>query len=269
MTALAIVGEDATHAALIDGLLKQTLREAALDAGIAWVVDALDAEMPIIEWLGADAVELGRHAVRYFERDKVAKQLKGQHGASMVRGRAVKTHGFIQGRPLGPSAKVWRRALIAVFSDERVEGVIAAEDTDGDPAKLDGLRQAAALFDGALVVCAPHQDAEAWLVLGLAGSPHLTAITRALGFDPTREPHRLTGSPNAAATDAKRVLRRLLFDEDRSGSLTVDELAVHRDACLPSAATIAAQGTDCGIAAFCDAIRRDIAPLFDAALSAP
>ncbi|MCB9528801.1 MAG: hypothetical protein H6701_10495 [Myxococcales bacterium] len=169
MTALAIVGEDATHAALIDGLLKQTLREAALDAGIAWVVDALDAEMPIIEWLGADAVELGRHAVRYFERDKVAKQLKGQHGASMVRGRAVKTHGFIQGRPLGPSAKVWRRALIAVFSDERVEGVIAAEDTDGDPAKLDGLRQAAALFDGALVVCAPHQ-APSVAVLG-AGSP--------------------------------------------------------------------------------------------------
>lgn len=269
MTVLAIVGEDATHATLIDGLLRQTLRDAAHSVDRRWLVDALDEATPVLDWRGTEVITLDTHDVRYFERDGAAKALKRQPLGALVivRGKPIKTHGFVNGRPLGPAAKVWRRALIAVFSDDEIEGVIAAQDTDGTPANLDGLRQVVELFDWPIVICAPHQDAEGWLVLGLGAAERRPAVASALGFCPVREPHRLTASPNHANTDAKRVLRRLLFDDDRSAALTREELAAHLAGCLPNAPTIAAHGSECGIAAFCDGIRDQIAPLFDPALS--
>lgn len=270
MIVLAVIGEDATHAAVVDGLVRQTVRDVAATAGSSWLVDLFDDGYAPLQWVGEQDLSASIAGLRYFNRSDANRLGESLGGSTLLGGRPIKLRGFIDGRSQKGEAHAWRIRLVGVLADDRVAAVIAAKDTDGDPASLDGLRQAAASISGRLViVCAPHQDAEAWLVLGLAGSPHLTAITRALGFDPTREPHRLTGSPNAAATDAKRVLRRLLFDEDRSGSLTVAELAAHRDACLPGAATIKSHGTDCGIAAFCDAIRRDIAPLFDPALSVP
>lgn len=269
MIVLAIVGEDATHAALIDGLIRQTVGDIARARG-SWLADQLDAGSDILAWRGDQTLELDRRIVRFFKRDRAATSVGASRlgGTITVGGRKLKRHGFVGGRPLGESGKIWRDALVAVLSDDAVHAIIAAQDTDGAHAKLDGLRQVVALFRRPIIICAPHQDAEAWLVLGLGDATRRDELTRELGFDPVREPHRLTASPNSASTDAKRVLRRLMFGDDRSKPLNRAELATHAEACLPSADAIAAHGVECGVAGFCDAIRDHIAPLLDPALGA-
>lgn len=269
MIVLAIVGEDATHAALIDGLVRQTVGNIARARG-SWLADQLDAGSDVLAWRGDQILELDRGAVRFFKRDRVAARVGATRlgGTITVAGRKVKRHGFVGGRPLGGSGKIWRDALVGVLADGDVHAIIAAQDTDGAHAKLDGLRQVIALFRRPIVVCAPHQDAEGWFVLGLGGAARRDELARELGFDPVREPHRLTASPNSAATDAKRVLRRLLFDDDRSKPLNRAELTAHAESCLPSVDAIESHGAECGIAGFCDAIREHIAPLLDPALGA-
>lgn len=267
MTTLAIIGEDATHAALVHGLVSQTVRDVALAAGVVWLVDAIDGMAPLVEWQGTQDLGDFIAGLRYFKRADAVRSGKLLGHTMQIGGRPIKLRGFIDDQPQRVDAHEWRLALVGVLADEHIEAVIAVRDTDGDRMVLDGLRQAAGLMRRTIVICAPHQDAEGWLVLGLGAAERRPAVAAALGFCPVREPHRLTASPNHAATDAKRVLRRLLFDDDRSAALTREELAAHLAGCLPDASIIAAHGSECGIADFCDGIRQQIAPLFDPALA--
>jgi hypothetical protein len=85
-----------------------------------------------------------------------------------IAGRRIKTRGFLDGRPQGPEAHKWRLILLKLLSAEP-DVVLVAKDTDGDDRQLAGLRQAIDLFESlgspcVIILAAPHQDAEAWLV---------------------------------------------------------------------------------------------------------
>jgi len=158
---LAIIGEDTTHAMLVEGLTRRTLHKAALDAHVTWLIDALPTS---IEWSGDEDLGAVRAGLRYTPHVRAAGDGTRLGVRVEIDGRTIKLRGFIGARSLAPEADHWRRALVAVLSREGVEVVIAARDTDGDPSRLEGLRQAASLFRRPIIICAPHQDARLALI---------------------------------------------------------------------------------------------------------
>ncbi len=257
---IALIGEDATHAALVDRWVRWTLGEAALETPAdVWIHDSLAF---LIEWAGAE--DLGQHlpGVRYTRRGRTDDLPSGE---VRIGGRPIKTRGFINGRSLAPEAGAWRRALLYVLAGvEQVDAVICARDTDGDPARLVGVRQAASLIDRPVLICAPHQDAEAWIILGMArhvDPDRRAAMARALGFDPIDAPERLTAQPNSAPTDAKRVLSQLRGGAAVSRAVPVAQLAALIDDCRPPADVVARVGPRCGLADFIEQVRARLLPL--------
>jgi hypothetical protein len=103
--------------------------------------------------------------------------------------------------------------------------IFVLEDTDGKKEKIEAVKAAHAWFAEkprkakALVVGTPEQDAESWIVAGLAADPNLTdrrkKAKKQLSFDPCVEPERLTAAPNDALQDAKRVLAFLLGGREK------------------------------------------------------
>ena len=136
--------------------------------------------------------------------------------------------------------------------------------------KLEGLKQAIRVTEWArerVVIAAPHQDAEAWFVAGFQPDTaderaRLTSVSNDLGFNPCTEPTRLTAQPNDAPADAKRVLRRLVFDENRSKPPRKEELRELVDRCLADLGLLEArQGEATGIDALFEEVEALLYPL--------
>lgn len=118
-----------------------------------------------------------------------------------------------------------------------------------------------------MILAVPHQDAEAWFVAGFRPESkeerlRLTECQMILGFDAPVEPHRLTAHPNDARTDAKRVLRILVFDENASRPPALEELQDLCDRTLNDLGLLERRGAGCGLAAFLDALRGTLVPHF-------
>jgi hypothetical protein len=116
---------------------------------------------------------------------------------------------------------MWRKVLLLFcHTNPRPEIVVLARDLDGDPDRRAGIEQVrnGLPWPFAIVAAAPEPEIEGWLVSGfLPKDEHeqarLEEVRRELSFDPTLQSHRLTAHPNAAPTDAKRVLSRLCEDD--------------------------------------------------------
>lgn len=149
--------------------------------------------------------------------------------------------------------------------------LIVARDTDGDPKRLDGLRQALELLQDfpqplPVIVAVPHQDAEAWFVAGFvplnqAEERRLEGLRDELLFSPPDEAHRLTAHPNDAPTDAKRVLRVLAFDDDASRPPSLDELPELCGRTLGDLALLRRRGVGCGLREFLEELREVLVPV--------
>jgi hypothetical protein len=221
MPKVLILAEDSAHAALVCALAPLQLEAAALAAGprADWLVGQLST---LLQWLGTDEVNpQALPGVRYTPHGRAAEAGRSLGGEVIVGGRPVKLRGFIGGASQKPEAAVWRRRLLWGLLEEGADAIIAAQDTDGDLSKLDGLRQVAALLEQLnpkqpVLIAAPHRDAEAWLIAGFRPESHheadrLAAAQRALSFSPTSRPELLSAHPNDALQDAKRVCRFLLY----------------------------------------------------------
>lgn len=263
-TVVALVGEDTTHAVLLGSLLRAVVGQAALAAGRGWIADNLEHD-PVFhgdEDLGAVCPGLRyTSSIRIDLRDVDLLRIAG---------RRVKTRGFLDGRPQSPEAHKWRLILLKLLSAEP-DVVLVAKDTDGDASRLAGLEQVLEFFRArdatrVIILAAPHQDAESWLVAGFdpdAPREHkaLEVVCRELGFDPRQQPERLTAHPNDARTDAKRVLRRLLLLADDSLALTPDELAGNRDRLLGDVSRLERRGAGTGLRAFLDELQHRVVPV--------
>ena len=118
-----------------------------------------------------------------------------------------------------------------------------------------------------MVVAAPHRDAECWLVAGVEPANDRereahAAVQRELSFNPLMSSDRLTGQPNDAPTDAKRVLRRLLCLDVASRPLTPAELRDYHPRLLSDLKRLRDRGERSGLMAFLDALGADVVPLF-------
>lgn len=177
----------------------------------------------------------------------------------VVDGLRIAPQGHIAGVPLKPEAGMWRKVLLLFCHTEPCpELVILVRDMDGYPERRGGLSQ---VRDGLpwpfkVVVAAPQPEVEAWRVAGFVPNDQkermeLEATRHELSFDPTTESHRLTSHPNDAATDAKRVLKRLCGDAQE-----------RLDDCLKDQALLHERGRKNGLAALLDEIDQHIAPMF-------
>lgn len=95
--------------------------------------------------------------------------------------------------------------------------VVLCRDTDNQPVREEMERAVASMaaLPFAVLLAVAHRESEAWVVAGFEARDGrekraLRELQQALGFDPTREPHRLTSKSAADARDAKRVCEALL-----------------------------------------------------------
>lgn len=183
----------------------------------------------------------------------------GDLDAAVVGGLRIKRHGHIAGEPLRPGASMWRNVL-SLFSrlQPRPEVVVLAHDLDGYAERRAGMEQVRqhVPWPFEVVLATPQPEIEAWLVAGFEPAAdderaRLDALRSELSFNPTTASHRLTSHPNDASTDAKRVLAKLVDDDDERGM-----------ACLDDRERLRARGTNNGLAAFLDEVEQRIVPRF-------
>lgn len=263
---VAVVGEDEVHRALAMALFDGALATLAAERGADWlVVD--DART----WLVFDGGERVRRGFYDSHREDPLPTRPG---------RRIRTTGHINGRPAGPGAAKLRRLFTYHALQPEPPGmVVLLTDTDGDERTAASAEQVRELVTGledppALVIGMPHRDAEAWLFAAALPTDaqtaeRLAAARKALSFDPSREPERLTSSPNDAMTDAKRVLRFVLLHEGeelargrpRTGPPTpdeADEIAERLARDLDRASTF----RNCGLSDFVRDLRAAVATTF-------
>jgi hypothetical protein len=260
---VALVCEDQAHRALATELADRVILDEAARRAADWIDDA--SLVWLRSYCGRSDTDAGFYALSRARAD--AEDLGHQ---VHIGGRPVKLRGFIDGKPLQPEAGLWRRVfLLFAVLDPRPDALIVVHDTDGDLARVDAIEQALSILrivDLPVIVATPHQDAEAWFVAGFdpqndAEQRRLAARKDELGFYPHKEAERLTAHPTAAPTDAKRVLRLLVFDENASRPPSLEELPELCSRTLRDLALLEERGEACKLAAFLRALRAVLAPL--------
>lgn len=270
---IALVCEDQAHRALATFLVDRVLIAEALERGAAhWVNEGS------IGWLrsfcGLDASGHEPEHLRFCPVNRAFQAAKNLPDQLRIGTRPIKLRGRIDSKPLKPEAGLWRRVLLLfATASPRADALIVVHDTDGNPERLAGLRQALELLNEIsdnpplrVLIAAPHQDAEAWFIAGFipqdkAESLRLEDLKAELSFNPLEEPHRLTASPNDAPTDAKRVLRILAFNEEASRPPTLEELPDLCERTLGDLALLEKRGHDCNLVDFLTQLRERLVPL--------
>lgn len=241
MTAIGFVGEDENHFWVVTKLI-----DDALVARVDWLQGVIDS---CREWRG---LHRGEHWYKYNPED--AYDLR----PVTLGGVTIRPQGRIAGEPLMPEASMWRRVLLLFcHANPRPDIVVLARDLDGHSERRTGLEQVRTGFRWPFEVIAatPQPEIEGWLVAGFAPRDEdeqakLEVLRRELSFDPTTESHRLTAHPNAAPTDAKRVLSRLCEDDrDREHMCLAGDL-LHQRGALNGART------------FLEEVHQRVVPLF-------
>lgn len=263
---IALAGEDQAHRALMTFLADKVRLDEAAKRAVHWI----DAEslQGLRSYEGRGDDEQRPEHLRFYLLSQAKRDAEDLPKQLTIHGRPVKLRGRIGEKPLRPEAGFWRRVLLLLASSHPPPDVIiVAHDTDGDRARLKDLEQALALTHPIpVIVAVPHQDAEAWFVAGFrpgsdAERRRLEDRKDDLGFDPPERPHRLTAHPNDARTDARRVLRILVFDEDASRAPSLEEIPSLCDRTLNDLELLRRRGAECGLAAFLDALRGTLVPL--------
>lgn len=265
---IAIACEDQAHRALATSLIDRVLLSEAGRRGAAHWVDEPSLAF-LRSFCGLEDTDNTPEHLRFYDLKRANEDVVKLGQRPLVGGQRLRLTGHIHGKPLQPEAAFWRRVLILFAAAQpRPDALIVVRDTDGDLRRLAGLKQALEVSGWPLpiLVAAPHQDAEAWFVAGFVplSDPErqrFGAIKGKLSFDPSEEPHRLTARPNDAPTDAKRVLRVLVFDENESRSPSLEELPELGARTLSDLALLERRGQHCGLRDFLDDLRRQLVPL--------
>jgi hypothetical protein len=261
---IVLAGEDQAHRALMTHLADRVLLDEAAKRSADWIND--ESLQFFRSYSGRGDEDRPEH-LRFYPLAQAKADAEDLPKHRTIGGRRIKLHGHIDGKPLRPEAGFWRRVLLLLAGDDPPPDLlIVAHDTDGDRARVKDLEQAVALTHPIpVIIAAPHQDAEAWFVAGFrprsdAEHRRLSERRKELSFDPPEEPHRLTAHPNDARTDAKRVLRIFVFDEDASRAPTLEEMGDLCERTLDDLALLERRGEACGLAAFLAAVRSTLAP---------
>lgn len=173
-------------------------------------------------------------------------------------GVTIRPLGFIGTERQLPEAGMWRKVLLQFcHAKPRPDVVVLVRDSDGKADRRLGLEQVRRLLQWPFPVVFGLADPEieAWLVCGFEPmnadeGKRLDELCRELSFNPIQQSHRLTSRPNAARTDAKRVLKRLC------GTLEERE-----DVGLSNRSRLLERGTHNGLADFMNEVETIVVPL--------
>ncbi len=227
------MGEDRAHFDVASTLIDKRLRER-----VAWVRDE-DAKLEWArEWL------LGQYDRGWHRREHLAEgvRLQPRRGDSDEYLAVRKTLVALEER--GVELAVVARDLDRVEGreDDHHRAIRAAEELRGAPLPF------------AVVLALPEPETEAWhLALVRDDEVRARAAAMKLGFDPCREPHRLTSTASGHPADAKTVSDELLGVGDRRALL---------DGCEWAQLT-AESARGCGLSAFAEAVDAALERLFD------
>lgn len=217
-----------------------------------------------VRWIEQDTIQYFRE-YRSLERSERCLPWKqvGKVAEERNANRHV-AHGHFQGEPGAPDALITRKALILlVLCDNPPAAAMLIRDTDGDRERAQGLRQARQErpWPFQVILGVAHTKRECWVLPGFAcretdEERRQQRLRQELGFNPCREPHRLTARQEDAKLSAKRVLRQLTGgDADR-------EAACWRETPL---VTMRENGKETGLPDFLDEVRDRLIPLFHTA----
>jgi hypothetical protein len=180
----------------------------------------------------------------------------------LARDRRLPIYGHFSGLP-GEVDAGMHRAVFLLFAEESPppNAVIVSRDTDDVLERLGGWEQAKAGGEWPFVVIGAlaQPEFEAWLIAswqpeGPDEVVRHAELSRLLGFDPVRNPERLSAGRRRDPRDAKRVLNRLVEGgrsaDDRWADGPLEQLVRN--------------GHTCGLAAFMASVREELAPLLEA-----
>ena len=273
---VAIAGEDHVHRALAMALFDGVLLDVA-GPDADWLMPTSN----IRAWRALHPQDDRPEHHRFYKLNNYRKDLPDR-ASTTLGGRRIASHGRLGGVPLGPAGAMLRSLVILFYEAQpRPDVLLVLIDTDGDLRRQESARHVLAHVNTPelpVVFGLTHQDGECWLLAGTAPDTPETqqrwvSARTVLGFDPSREPERLTARPNDAVTDAKRVLRFLLLGEGArlaqgipdSTAPAIDE--ADRLSAQLRARLRAVEGmTACGLEDFLRDLRAAILTAFDAYL---
>jgi hypothetical protein len=127
--------------------------------------------------------------------------------------RKIRAHGHFSGEPAEPDARAARLALLVARSyTPVVSAVLLVRDSDDDPRRVAGLRQArdAIKWPFAVVLGIAHTKRECWLLAAFQPQEdeergRHDEVRKELGFDPCLRSHELTARHEHDRRSAKRV----------------------------------------------------------------
>ncbi len=226
------------------------LVERVLSDEVHWLIDSFSK---FIGWRGV----LG---LQDFTSWAGEKGIKG-----LARDRNLRVHGEFSGQP-GSGEALQATKAIRLFKDaqlnKEIDGDLLAifliRDTDGDPERRPGLKQARVSSDTnfEIVLGLPHTKRECWILVAFEpedadDDEALGNLRAALGFDPTEHAQKLTAQKGGAKKNAKRVLNELLQGEHRREDELIESSIID---------DLEAAGADVGLAEFIEEIRTRVAP---------
>ena len=238
---------------------RQLVDEVLRHRGATWLRDTLELDpSPVRRWV-ADAG--AAQAREWFDLHRTAAYVR-ELGLRPQQGRFDGKPGQPGALLLANAARIARELDRRAGANERVEAVVLVWDMDQQgEARRAGLAQgvASAAPSFPLVVGWADPMREAWILAGFEPqTPReeqaLQEVRAELGFQPHREPHRLTASDEQAKLNAKRVVQALGID------------ALEREEeCLRIGSEerwnrLHEHGRACGLAAFLGEIEREIVP---------
>ena len=246
MTVIGVVGEDENHFWVVT-----TLVDDALIAAIDWLPGVIES---CRAWRG---LLNGERWYKYASDDTYDLR------PVTIDGVTIKPQGRIAGEPLRSEAGMWRKVLLLFcHANPRPDIVVLARDLDGYPDRRSGIEQVCngLPWPFKIVAALPDPEIEGWLVSGFMPKDadeqaRLEQVRRELSFDPTTQSHRLTSHPNAAPTDAKRVLSQLCDDDHEREQACLERDVLHQ------------RGERNGARAFLDEVDQRVVPLFRRAIS--
>lgn len=243
---VVVVAEDRMGLALARDLCDRVVRER----GAAWLAEL---------WEGPEASAQQREWAGFDRADEFTtwSGLKDE-----ARRRGLRSH------PLGlraSAAEGYKAVQVALLQpdDRKPDLLVLARDTEGAANARAEMTRGAATADPTAPAwtlhAVAHQESEAWAIAGYeprdAHERRLLDAERArLGFDPVREPHRLTPKNPTDPRDAKRVRTSLGLGDHRDART----IACWRETPLD---TLRTHGEGAGLRAYLDDVERVVLPL--------
>lgn len=219
----------------------QLLVDRTLSTSVPWATEELLGSLR--GWRGIEP----ETSVTYW---KNVPELARQQGLS------INTHGHFDGKPGAPDARAARRALLLFKRTGMPDAIILVRDADNQTRRLRGLQQARAEAANPerIAIGVARPEREAWILAGFEPLDQrersaLADQRRELGFDPTREPHRLGGH---GKREAKAILGRLVHGDRERVSEILHTCSLE---------TLEERGKRCGLTDFLEEVRDRVAVL--------